>query len=80
MGMFVENIAVMLAILKTVSEVIVMTTEEMKNDARYVLAMDMAKNLLETGAISNEEYQHFETKMIEKYRPLLGVLFSDTSC
>ncbi|WP_173452028.1 SHOCT domain-containing protein [Eubacterium pyruvativorans] len=57
-----------------------MTTEEMKNDARYVLAMDMAKNLLETGAISNEEYQHFETKMIEKYRPLLGVLFSDTSC
>ncbi len=54
-----------------------MSKEDGIREAKYQAAMHMARNLLKHGVIDEEDYRKFDTKMTEKYHPILGSLFSD---
>ena len=64
-------------LLQQGSEVAVMNKTEGMREARYQAAMHMARQLLKKGVIDEDDYAKFDTKMSEKYRPILGSLFSD---
>lgn len=53
-----------------------MTEKEFRNEAAFQIAVNTAKEILEKGIITEEEYKAFVTKMEEKYSPVFGVLFS----
>ena len=54
-----------------------MNQEEGRREIVFQMTMSMARQMLEKGMISNEEYKQFDTKMQQKYRPIFGTLFSD---
>lgn len=43
----------------------------------YQITMSFARKVLENGLITNEEYRDFNSKMIEKYSPEIGLLIAD---
>lgn len=43
----------------------------------YQMTMSAARQLLEKGLISEQEYKDFDTRMQQKYEPVFGVLFSN---
>ena len=52
----------------------------MYNDEKlYQATMAVAKSMLTKGLITSEEYALIDTKMLEKYRPILGTLLANTS-
>jgi len=52
-------------------------SEEMFNAEKlYQVTMTIAKSMLTKGIITSEEYAVIDTKMLEKYRPILGTLLS----
>ena len=51
----------------------------MSKEIQYLTAMHMAKQLLKKGIIDERHYREFDTKMVEKYHPILGDLFTDLS-
>lgn len=48
-------------------------------EKHYQTTMALARVMREKGLLTLEEYADFDTKMLEKYRPLLGGLCADTS-
>ena len=54
-----------------------MSYEEGKREIIYQMTMSAARQMLEKGLISEEEYKQFDTKMQQKYRPIFGTLFSN---
>lgn len=54
-----------------------MIKEEGKREIVYQMTMSAARQMLEKGLISKEEYKQFDTKMQAKYRPIIGTLFSE---
>lgn len=54
-----------------------MNQEEGRREIVFQMTMSMARQMLEKGMISNEEYKQFDTKMQQKYHPIFGTLFSD---
>lgn len=54
-----------------------MTREEGKREIVFQLTMSAARQMLENGLISEEEYKQFDTRMQRKYRPIFGSLFSN---
>ena len=51
--------------------------EELFNAEKlYQVTMTIAKSMLVKGIITKEEYAVIDTKMLEKYRPILGILLS----
>ena len=55
-------------------------SEEMFNAEKlYQTTMAIAKSMLEKGIITAEEYTIIDTTMLEKYRPVFGILLSQTS-
>lgn len=54
-----------------------MSGEEGKREIIFQMTMSAARQMLEKGLISQEEYLQFDTRMKEKYRPIFGDLFSD---
>lgn len=46
-----------------------------ENEIDYSLSMNLAQELLKMGAISEEDYRNFDTKMQQKYQPKIGGLF-----
>lgn len=54
-----------------------MIKEEGKREIVYQMTMSAARQMLEKGLISEEEYKQFDTKMQAKYRPIIGTLFSN---
>ena len=54
-----------------------MRYEEGKREIIYQMTMSAARQMLEKGLISEEEYKQFDTKMQQKYRPIFGTLFSN---
>ena len=54
-----------------------MSYEEGKNEIIYQMTMSAARQMLEKGLISEEEYKQFDAKMQQKYSPIFGTLFSD---
>lgn len=67
------------AILRTDSEVKQMNENQFRNEKLYLATMGMAKALLKKGAMSADEYKQIDIIFLEKYRPSMGVLFSDVN-
>jgi len=73
----IENIAPTSATLPTDLEVAAMTKQQMDNENMYQATMMIAKNLLNKGAISEEEYTQIDTKFKEQYAVSFSTLFTD---
>ena len=56
-----------------------MSAEEIRNDMLYHAALPVAKDMLEKGLITEEEYAQIDTILLEKYRPYLGTLLSENA-
>ena len=54
-----------------------MSHDLMMKEAKYQSAMQMFRGMLEKGIITRENYAEAERLMREKYKPILGTLFSD---
>ena len=54
-----------------------MSKEAGKREIIYQMTMRTAWKMVQKEVLSREEYLDFETKMREKYRPVIGGLFSD---
>ena len=54
-----------------------MSKEEGFREMTYQMVMRASWKMLQSGLLSEDEYLAFEAKMREKYRPVIGVLFSD---
>ena len=54
-----------------------MSKEEGIREMTYQMVMRASWKMLQSGFLSEDEYLAFEAKMREKYRPVIGVLFSD---
>ena len=75
------NTAAMPAMFRLGSEVVMaMTEEQFDREKRYQASMNMFRTMLKNGLITEEQYAIIDTKMLEKYRPLLGTLFSESTC
>ena len=73
-----ENIAATIAILLIASKaVMAMSKEDFKNEKLYQTTMHIARKMLKSGLISEEEYRQIDTIFTEKYQPTLGTLFAD---
>ena len=57
-----------------------MNEEQFEREAAYRAAMNFFKCMLDKGVITPEQYDVIDTKMLEKYRPLLGTLFPESAC
>lgn len=57
-----------------------MTEEQFDREKRYQASMSMFRTMLKNGLITEEQYAIIDTKMLGKYRPLLGKLFSESTC
>ena len=68
--------AIYLLALEAVSH---MTEIQFQAEKRYQVAISMAKVLLEKGLLTQEEYAVIDTILLEKYKPSLGTLFSETA-
>lgn len=58
----------------------VMSKEEFRNEKLYQTTMHLARKMLSDGLISEDEYRQIDTIFLEKYRPALGTLFSESAC
>ena len=76
MAMRTGSTAAESATSRTASKEAAMTDKEFKSEAAFQIAVQTAKEALLQGLITEEEYRVFVTKMMEKYRPTFGVLFS----
>lgn len=54
-----------------------MSHDLMLKEAKYLSAMQVFRDWLERGIITQADYAKAEQLMREKYHPLLGTLFSD---
>ena len=54
-----------------------MSKEEGLREMTYQMVMRASWKMLQSGLLSEDEYLAFEVKMREKYRPVIGLLFSD---
>lgn len=72
-----ESIAAMSVISQTDLEVVAMTKEQMEKETLYQATMSIAKNLLDKGVISDEEYAQIDTNFRNKYGISLSTLFTD---
>ena len=77
MAISTENTAAMSAISRIDSEVAIVTREQMENEKHYQATMTIAKNLLNEGIISEEEYCQIDTKFKEQYAVTFSTLFTD---
>ena len=77
MEMRTENTAPMSATSQIVSEaVMAMNEDQFEREKLYQATMNMFRSMLKKGLITEEQYAIIDTKMLQKYQPLLGTLFS----
>lgn len=50
--------------------------KELWKEMLYQTTMHIVRKMLSDGVVSEEEYHRFETIYSEKYKPVLGTLFS----
>ena len=53
-----------------------MNKEEFQTEKEYLLSVSIIKSMVSQGVISQETYDVLRTKLVEKYRPILGTLLS----
>ena len=51
-----------------------MTDDQFRREALYQATMSMFQSMLRSRLITQEQYQVIDTKMKEKYRPIIGTL------
>jgi len=56
-----------------------MSEEQFEREKLYQASMSFFRSLLDNGLITEEQYAVIDKEMLEKYRPLLGTLFSDNA-
>ena len=56
-----------------------MSKEDMRAEAVYLTTMRFAREMLDDGIITKNEYREIEAVFKEKYNPTIGVLFSTLS-
>ena len=72
-----ENTALMSATSQTASEaVMAMNEDQFEREKLYQATMNMFRSMLKKGLITEEQYAIIDTKMLQKYQPLLGTLFA----
>ena len=72
-----ENTAPMSATSQTASEAVMTVTEDQfEREKLYQATMNMFRSMLKNGLINEEQYAIIDTKMLQKYQPLLGTLFA----
>lgn len=77
MEMRTENTAPMPATAQTASEVVTaMNEDQFEREKLYQATMNMFRSMLKKGLITEEQYAIIDTKMLQKYQPLLGTLFA----
>ena len=77
MEMRTENTAPMPATSQTASEAVMTVTEDQfEREKLYQATMNMFRSMLKKGLITEEQYAIIDTKMLQKYQPLLGTLFA----
>jgi hypothetical protein len=54
--------------------------DQFEREKLYQATMDMFRAMLKKGVITEEQYAVIDTKMLQKYQPLLGGLFSENTC
>lgn len=54
-----------------------MSKEEGLREMTYQMVMRTSWKMLQSGLLSEDEYLEFEARMREKYRSVIGLLFSD---
>ena len=74
-----ENIAHTGAILNTDLGESVMTQEQFDREKQYQLTMYIARKLLKSGIINEDEYRTVDTNCRQKYQPVFGDIFSQNS-
>ena len=77
MEMRTENTAPMPATSQTASEAVMgMNEDQFEREKLYQATMNMFRSMLKKGLITEEQYAIIDTKMLQKYQPLLGTLFA----
>ena len=77
MEMRTGNTAPMPATSQTASEVVMaMNEDQFEREKLYQATMNMFRSMLKNGLINEEQYAIIDTKMLQKYQPLLGTLFA----
>ncbi len=56
-----------------------MTKEQFHNEKMYQATMGMVRRMLSEGIISEDEYRQMDKVFLEKYHPILGAIFSDST-
>ena len=54
-----------------------MTKNQGRKEIVYQMTMSAARQMLEKGMITDEQYQKYDTKMRQKYAPIIGTLWSE---
>ena len=73
-----ENIAVTSVIsLIVIKENSKMENKSFERETSYQVTMNLFRQMLKQGVINKDEYNKIDTKMIEKYQPVFGTLFSE---
>ena len=54
-----------------------MTREQGRKEVVYQMTMSAARRMLEKGLITEEQYQTYDTKMRQKYAPIIGTLWAE---
>ena len=78
MAIPIENTAATNATSVTATKAVAaMNEEEFGAELRYQSAISVVKSLFRQGLLTAEEYAEIDTKLLEKYAPSLGTLFSE---
>lgn len=56
--------------------VMAMNEDQFEREKLYQATMNMFRSMLKNGLINEEQYAIIDTKMLQKYQPLLGTLFA----
>lgn len=54
-----------------------MDEDQFEREKLYQASMNMFQAMLKDGLITEEQYVIIDTKMRDKYQPIIGTLFSD---
>lgn len=54
----------------------IVNEDQFKREKLYQISMCMFRMMREYGLITKKQYSIIDTKMLQKYRPLLGTLFA----
>lgn len=77
MEMQTENTAAMCVMYQTALEVITVSEAVFTAEMQYLTALSIARNLLEKGLLTADEYTVIDTILTERFKPSLGKLLSE---